>query len=90
MTKAWDKLLEYETRDLVERFINEKFNRDASARQVLEITSNFIQGRENFINAKRAAITVKPLLLYYGVYALSRGLILAILSRSGVCLATPR
>ena len=76
--KTWNKLLEYETRDLVERFIKTKHNRDASARQILEITSNFIQGREYFLNAHRAAMSVKPLLLYYGVSALARGLILAI------------
>ncbi|HEY5967520.1 MAG TPA: YaaC family protein [Chitinophagaceae bacterium] len=76
--KVWDKILEYQTRDLVERFIKTKFNRDASARHILEITSNFIQGREYFLNAQRAAISVKPLLLYYGVSALTRGLILAI------------
>lgn len=74
----WNKLLEFETRDLVERFIKRKYNRDASARQVLEITSNFIQGREYFRNARQAAISVKPLLLYYGVASLARGLILAL------------
>lgn len=75
--QAWNKLLEFETRDLVERFIRKKHNRDCSARQVLEITSNFIQGREYFKNAQRSAITVKPLLQYYGVTALTRGLILS-------------
>lgn len=76
--KVWNKLLEFETRDLVERFIRKKHQRDASARQVLEITSNFIQSREYFLNSQRADISVKPLLQYYGVSALTRGLILAI------------
>ncbi len=73
----WNKLLEYETRDLLERFIRSRFNRDASARQVNEIAANFIQGREYFLNAERSGISVKPLLLYYGVSSLARGLILA-------------
>ncbi|GEP93711.1 YaaC-like Protein [Chitinophaga terrae (ex Kim and Jung 2007)] len=75
--KAWNKLLEFETRDLVERFIKNKHNRDSTARQVLEITSNFIQAREYFKNSQRAEITVKPLLQYYGVASLARGLILS-------------
>lgn len=76
--KSWNKLLEFETRDLVERYMKKRHGRSASARQVLEITSNFIQAREYFINAKNSAISVKPLLQYYGVTALTRGLILAI------------
>ena len=76
--KIWNKLLEFETKDLVERFIKKKHNRDTPARQILEINSNFIQSREYFLNSQRANISVKPLLQYYGVSALARGLILAI------------
>ncbi|MFV8375259.1 YaaC family protein [Flavobacterium sp. LB1P71] len=76
--KSWNKLLEFETRDLVERYMKKRHGRSASARQIIEITSNFIQAREYFTNAKKSAISVKPLLQYYGVSALSRGLILAI------------
>jgi hypothetical protein len=75
--RTWNKLLEFESRDLIKRFIKNKFDRDSSERQILEISSNFIQGREYFKNAQQSAITVKPLLLYYGVTALTRGLILA-------------
>lgn len=77
MKNTWNKLLEFETRDLVERFIVKKYNLKASARQILEITSNFIQAREYFKNSKKSAICVKPLLLYYGVMSMARGLILA-------------
>ena len=77
MDKTWNKLLEFETRDLVERFIQKKYKRKASARQILEITSNFIQAREYFLNSKKSAISVKPLLQYYGVTSMARGLILA-------------
>jgi len=75
--KIWNKLLAFETRDLTAAFIEAKHKRRASARQILEINSNFIQGKEYFRNAAFADMTVKPLLLYYGVSALSRGLILA-------------
>jgi len=77
MKDIWNGLLEFETSDLVSRFFIKKFNREASARKIREITSNFIQGREYFTNANRSNFIVKPLLQYYGVVALSRGLILA-------------
>lgn len=86
---VWNKLLEFESRDLIERYIKKKFERNASARQVLEISSNFIQGREYFKNAQHAAITVKPLLQFYGVSALARGLILAISPKLSESSLTP-
>ena len=76
MNKIWHKLYDYESRDLIERFISKKHNRKASARQVSEISSNIIQSREFFRNAEDANLSVKPLLLYYGVNSLSRGLVL--------------
>lgn len=78
MNKTWNKLLEFETRDLVERYIKKKHTRSASKRQVIEITSNFIQAREYFRNSKRSDISVKPLLQHYGVASMARGLILSI------------
>ncbi len=76
MNKIWHKLYDYESRDLIERFISKKHNRKASARQVSEISSNIIQSREFFRNAEDANLSVKPLLLYYGVNSLARGLVL--------------
>ncbi len=78
MNQDWNKLLEFETRDLVERFIKSRFNRVASAIKIREITSNFIQGREYFKSALNADFTVRPLLQYYGVLALSKGLMLSL------------
>jgi hypothetical protein len=78
MNQNWNKLLEFETRDLVEHFIKARFNRNASAAKIHEITSNFIQGREYFKSAQNSDFTVRPLLQYYGVLALSKGLILAL------------
>ena len=77
MNKTWNKLLEFETRDLVERYIKKKHERSASKRQIIEITSNFIQAREYFRNAKQSDISVKPLLQHYAVASMTRGLILA-------------
>lgn len=76
MNKIWHKLYDYESRDLIERFIYNKHNRKASARQVSEISSNIIQAREFFRNAEDSNLSVKPLLLYYGVNSLARALVL--------------
>lgn len=76
MDKIWHKLYDYESRDLIERFIQKKYSRKASARQVSEVSSNFIQSREFFRNAENSNLSVKPLLLYYGVNSLARGLVL--------------
>lgn len=78
MNKVWNKLLEFETRDLVERFIKNRFNRGVSTSKINEITANFVQGREYFKSAQVSDFTVRPLLQYYGVLALSKGLILAL------------
>ena len=76
MDKIWHKLYDYESRDLIERFIEKKYQRKASARQISEVSSNFIQSREFFRNAENSNLSVKPLLLYYGVNSLARGLVL--------------
>lgn len=78
MSSHWNELLEFESRDLLERYINCKHNRNVSSSRVNEIISNFKQGREFFESLNVAGNTVKPLLLYYGVLALSRGLILTL------------
>lgn len=72
----WQELYDYESRDLIERFIKRKHQRDTSARQISEISSNFIQAREFFSNAENSNLSITPLLLYYGVNSLSRGLVL--------------
>ena len=76
MDKIWHNLYDYESKDLIERYIEKNYNRKASKRQIIEISSNFIQGREFFRNSEKSNFSVKPLLLYYGVNSISRGLIL--------------
>ena len=78
MNRIWNELLEFETRDLIERFMRKKFGRETSSRKIYQITSNFIQSREYFKSAENSNITVRPLLQYYGVMALSKALILAL------------
>lgn len=78
MNRIWKELLGFETRDIVERFIQKRHNRTLNANRIQQITSNFIQGREYFHSAETADITVRPLLQYYGVMALSKGLILSL------------
>lgn len=78
MNRIWNELLGFETRDIVERFIRKRHGRTLNASRIQQITSNFIQGREYFQSAEKADITVRPLLQYYGVMALSKGLILSL------------
>ncbi|MFC2152828.1 YaaC family protein [Bacteroidota bacterium] len=78
MNKIWNELLGFETRDIVERYIKKRFNRKLSEERILQIASNFIQGREYFKSSQSSSITVRPLLQYYGVMALSKGLILSL------------
>lgn len=72
----WHDLLVFESFDLVKEYISQKFNREPNTRKINQVTSNFLQSREYFRSSKDADISVKPLLQYYGVLALSRGIIL--------------
>lgn len=78
MDTIWNSLIEYESRDLVQRAYQKRHGRSLSASAIQEITSSFIQAREYYLNASRSAITVRPLLQYYGVVALTRGLVLVL------------
>ncbi len=86
---AWRQLLDFESRDLISKYIEENYNRKASERQILEISANFKQGREYFRNAQASDITVKPLLLFYGIQTLSRGLYLCLAPRIASSTLTP-
>ena len=73
---TWYALREFETRDITSRSYQSRHSLELSATKAHEISSNFIQAREYFRNAAQADFTVRPLLLYYGVAGLSRGLTL--------------
>ncbi|MBI1929607.1 hypothetical protein HYR99_35840 [Candidatus Poribacteria bacterium] len=76
MKDTWEILAFYESRDLLDRTYKERFRRKPSSSKLAEITYHLAQGREYFSSAKQSALLVRPLLLYYGVLALSRALIL--------------
>jgi len=76
MSDVWERLSLYESRDLVNRFYNNRHGRQLNTKRAKEITSHFAQGREYFYNAKQAAELVRPLLFYYGILSFSRGLII--------------
>lgn len=76
MNNIWHFLKEFESKEIVKRFINKKYNYELNTAKAIEINSAFTQGREYFSSSQKADISVRPLLQYYGVVALSRGLIL--------------
>jgi hypothetical protein len=76
MTNSWERLSLYESRDLLSRFYQKRHGRELSAGKSYEIIAHLAQGRGFFASARQSSELVRPLLLYYGVYALSRGLIL--------------
>jgi hypothetical protein len=78
MTDIWHELIQYESRDLVAEAYQKRHGRELNATRTRDITSSFIQAREYYANALGAALSVRPLLQYYGVSALTRGLILMV------------
>ena len=78
MNNVWHFLREFESKELVKRYIKNRYDYSINTSKAIEITSAFSQGREYFFNSNEADISVRPLLQYYGVVALSRGLILVL------------
>ena len=70
-------LSRFESYDFVARWYKKAHQRKPHVAKVSQINACFVQGREYFSNAAASAMSVKPLLLYYGVLSLSRGVILA-------------
>ena len=73
----WQSLSRFESYDFVSQWYQKAHQRRPNAAKISQINACFIQGREYFSNAATSAMSVKPLLLYYGVLSLSRGVILA-------------
>lgn len=78
MENSWNKLICFESRDLVEKHLNTLFGKGDYKEVIRQINAYFVQARHYFESASVADITVKPLLQYYGVNALSKGLILCL------------
>jgi hypothetical protein len=72
----WNSLAHFQAHDLIQRAFKDKHSRELNAERAWEINACFIQGEEYFRNATLAAESVRPLLLFYGVSSLSRGIIL--------------
>jgi hypothetical protein len=74
--KVWELLANYESYELVKKAYATRHGRMPSSRHAREIAAPFSHARSYFRSAEFAEATVKPLLLYYGVLNLSRGLTL--------------
>lgn len=73
---SWALLSLYESTDLVRGLFQQRHDRELKTEKACEIVSAVAQGREYFTAALEAGLLVRPLLQYYGVLSLSRGLIL--------------
>ena len=76
MNSNWEYLLQFQSSELVKRRFEEKHSYSLSTRKALSINASVKQAQEYFHSAKGATMTVRPLLLYYGVLSLSKGLTL--------------
>lgn len=75
-TRVWQSLTLYENTDLVRDLYKRKHGGSMKARKAWEVASHFAQGREYYQSAAGAGELVRPLILFYGTMALSRGLVL--------------
>lgn len=73
---SWARLSLYESTDLVKNLFYQRHGRYPNTGKAQEIVSAIAQGREYFNAAAEAGLLVRPVLQYYGVLSLSRGLIL--------------
>ncbi|SOY78705.1 conserved hypothetical protein [Cupriavidus taiwanensis] len=76
--KHWEALKNYESFELVKNDYFERHGRTPSTAHAREIAAAFAHSRSYFSAAHEAEQTVKPLLLYYGIVSLSRGMTLAL------------
>jgi len=74
--QSWRPLSLLQSTDIVREKFRQKHTRTLNLQRSREIATCFVQGIHYFMNARAASEVVKPLLLYYGVLSLSRGLIL--------------
>ena len=74
--QEWHEISRFESYDLARSWYQQTHQREMNAAKTRQINAFFIQGREYFKSASSADMSVKPLLLYYGVLSLSRGAIL--------------
>ena len=73
----WKTISRFESHDFVAKWYRKAHGRSASSAKVGQINACFAYGREHFRNAAGSEMSVKPLLLYYGVLSCCRSVILA-------------
>ena len=73
----WHRISRFESHDFVGSWYRQTHGTAPSGAKISQINACFAQGREYFRNASLSDLSVRPLLLYYGVLSLSRGVILA-------------
>lgn len=74
----WELLRNHESFELVKRDYHQRHGITPNTQHSREIAAPFSHARSYFASAKGADQTVRPLLLYYGVVSLSRGLTLTL------------
>ncbi len=74
--QAWQAITRFESHDLVKAWYQETHGVEPNSEKISQVNAFFTQGSAYFQNAVSADVSVKPLLLYYGVLSLSRGAIL--------------
>lgn len=72
----WESLSTYESYELVKQDYAERHGEIPGERHAREIAARFSHARSYFCSANSSELNVKPLLLYYGVVNLARGLTL--------------
>lgn len=82
MTESFQRLLGFESRELVDAFSSGLHGRSLNARQARSIVSSFRQGRMLFESAAVTETLARPITQFYGVSAISRGLAI-VLTRGG-------
>lgn len=75
---TWEIIANHESFELVKRDYRARHGRTPNSRHAREIAAPFAHARSYFRAAQSADHTVKPLLLYYGIVSLSRGLTLTL------------
>ena len=71
--QEWHEISRFESYDLAKSWYQQTHQRQMNATKTRQVNAFFIQGREYFKSASSSDMSVKPLLLYYGVLSLSRG-----------------
>lgn len=77
LRNPWETIANFESYELLRKMHGEKHGgKGPNVERSRDISASFVQARQYFDSAKSADRSVKPLLLYYGVASLSRGLVL--------------